>query len=59
MVLLPIAGPSDPLTVDVSDKDLTGLGIKAMRGANLAGVVVVENSDDTSSDLWLETLLTG
>jgi protocatechuate 3,4-dioxygenase beta subunit len=37
---------ADPLTVDVIDKDLTGLEIKAMRGASLAGVVVVENSDD-------------
>jgi protocatechuate 3,4-dioxygenase beta subunit len=37
---------ADPLTVDVIDKYLTGLEIKAMRGASLAGVVVVENSDD-------------
>jgi hypothetical protein len=37
---------ADPLTVDVIDKDLTGLEIKAMRGASLAGVVVVQNSDD-------------
>lgn len=37
---------ADPLTVDVIDKDLTGLELKAMRGASLAGVVVVENSDN-------------
>ena len=37
---------ADPLTVDVIDKDLTGLEIKATRGASLAGVVVVENSDN-------------
>src|SRR6185295_6492508 len=37
---------ADPLTVDVIDKDLTGLEIKATRGASLAGVIVLENSDD-------------
>jgi len=37
---------ADPLIVDVIDKDLTGLEIKATRGASLAGVIVLENSDD-------------
>jgi len=48
---------ADPLTVDVIDKDLTGLEIKAMRGASLAGVVVVENSDDKVAAPKLSDLL--
>jgi len=48
---------ADPLTVDVIDKDLTGLQIKAMRGASLAGVVVVENSDDKVAAPKLSDLL--
>ena len=40
---------ADPLTFDVIDRDLTGLEIKAMRGASLAGVVVVENSDNKAA----------
>lgn len=48
---------ADPLTVDVVDKDLTGLEIKAMRGASLAGVVVVENSDDKVAAPKLSDLL--
>jgi hypothetical protein len=45
------------LTVDVIDKDLTGLEIKAMRGASLAGVVVVQNSDDIVAAPKLSDLL--
>ena len=48
---------ADPLTVDVIDKDLTGLEIKAMRGASLAGVIVVENSDDKVAAPKLSDLL--
>jgi len=48
---------ADPLTVDVIDKDLTGLEIKAMRGASLTGVVVVENSDDKVAAPKLSDLL--
>src|SRR6185369_4741299 len=48
---------ADPLTVDVIDKDLTGLEIKAMRGASLAGVVVMENSDDKVAAPKLSDLL--
>ena len=48
---------ADPLTVDVIDKHLTGLEIKAMRGASLAGVVVVENSDDKVAAPKLSDLL--
>ncbi len=48
---------ADPLTVDVINKDLTGLQIKAMRGASVAGVVVVENSDDKVAAPKLSDLL--
>ena len=48
---------ADPLMVDIIDKDLTGLEIKAMRGASLAGVVVVENSDDKVAAPKLSDLL--
>jgi len=48
---------ADPLTVDVIDKDLTGLELKAMRGASLAGVVVVENSDNKVAAPKLSDLL--
>ena len=48
---------ADPLTVDVIDKDLTGLELKAMRGASLAGVVVVENSDNKVAVPKLSDLL--
>ena len=48
---------ADPLTVDVIDKDLTGLEIKAMRGASLAGVVVVEKSDNKVAAPKLSDLL--
>jgi protocatechuate 3,4-dioxygenase beta subunit len=37
---------ADPLTVDVVDKDLTGLEIKTRKGGSLAGVVVLESSDN-------------
>jgi protocatechuate 3,4-dioxygenase beta subunit len=37
---------ADPLSVDVVDKDLTGVEIKTKRAASLAGVVVLESSDD-------------
>ena len=48
---------ADPLTVDVIDKDLTGLEIKARRGASLAGVIVLENSDDKVAAPKLSDLL--
>ena len=48
---------ADPLTVEVIDKDLTGLQIKAMRGASVAGVIVVENSDDKVAAPKLSDLL--
>lgn len=48
---------ADPLTVDVIDKDLTGLEIKATRGASLAGVIVLENSDDKVAAPKLSDLL--
>ena len=37
---------SDPLTIDVVDKDLTGLEIKTRKGASLQGVVVLESTDN-------------
>jgi len=37
---------SDPLTVDIVDKDLTGLEIKTRRGASLQGIVVLESTDN-------------
>lgn len=37
---------SDPLTIDVVDKDLTGLEIKTRKAGSLAGVVVLEGSDN-------------
>lgn len=37
---------ADPLTIDVVDRDLTGLEIKTRTGASLAGVVVRESTDD-------------
>lgn len=37
---------ADPLTIDVVDKDLTGVEIKTKTGASLQGVVVLENSDE-------------
>ena len=48
---------ADPLIVDVIDKDLTGLEIKATRGASLAGVIVLENSDDKVAAPKLSDLL--
>ena len=44
-------------TVDVVDKDLTGLEIKTRKGASLAGVVVVESSDDKAAAVKLNDLL--
>ncbi len=45
----------DPVTIDVVDKDLTGVEIKTKRGASLQGVVVLESSDDKTklSDLFI------
>jgi protocatechuate 3,4-dioxygenase beta subunit len=40
---------AEPLTVDVVDKDLTGLEIRTKRGASLEGVVVLEGSDDKTA----------
>ncbi len=37
---------ADPLTVEVVDKDVTGLEIKTRRGASVEGVVSLENSDE-------------
>jgi hypothetical protein len=37
---------ADPLIVDVTDKDLTGLEMRTRKGASLEGVVVLESSDD-------------
>jgi len=48
---------ADPLTVDVVDKDLTGLEIKTRKGASLAGVVVLESSDDKAVAVKLNDLL--
>ncbi len=48
---------ADPLIVDVIDKDLTGLEFKATRGASLAGVIVLENSDDKVAAPKLSDLL--
>jgi carboxypeptidase family protein len=44
---------ADPLTVDVVDRDLTGLEIKTRTGASVAGVVVRESSDDKAVALKL------
>jgi len=49
---------SDPLTIDVVDKDLTGLEIKTKHGASLQGVVVLESTDNKTvvanrSDLYI------
>jgi len=57
LIFSPSDWRADALTVDVIDKDLTGLEIKAMRGASLAGVVVVENSDDKVAAPKLSDLL--
>ena len=57
LIFSPSDWRADPLTVDVIDKDLTGLEIKAMRGASLAGVVVVENADDKVAAPKLSDLL--
>ncbi len=57
LIFSPSDWRADPLTVNVIDKDLTGLEIKAMRGASLAGVVVVENSDDKVAAPKLSDLL--
>jgi len=45
----------DPVTIDVVDKDLTGVEIKTKRGASLQGVVVLESSDDKTklNDLFI------
>jgi protocatechuate 3,4-dioxygenase beta subunit len=39
---------ADPVTFDVLDQDVTGLLIKASRGASFAGVVVLEGAKDNS-----------
>jgi protocatechuate 3,4-dioxygenase beta subunit len=46
---------ADPLTVDVVDKDLTGLEIKTRKAGSLAGVVVLKSSDNKAklNDLFV------
>ncbi len=50
---------SDPLAFEVTDRDVTGLEVKARRGATISGAVTVEGSDAPSlvnrlSGEWLE-----
>jgi len=54
---------SDPLTVDVVDKDLTGLEIKTRKGASLQGIVVLESTDNKTiapnrTDLYIFASIT-
>ena len=48
---------ADPLTVDVVDKDVTGLEIKTRRGASLQGVVILESPDDKTVAAKLSDLM--
>ena len=54
---------ADALTVEVVDKDVTGLEIKTRRGASVEGVVVLESSDDKTvapklDDLFISAHIT-
>jgi hypothetical protein len=39
---------SDEVVFDVTDQDVSGLEIRARRGASLSGVVVIEGARDPS-----------
>lgn len=48
---------SDPVPVEISSSDVTGVEIKLLRGASIAGVVVFENQNDPNVQANLPNLL--
>lgn len=48
---------SDPVPVEISSSDVTGVEIKLLRGASIAGVVVFENPNDPNVQANLPNLL--
>jgi protocatechuate 3,4-dioxygenase beta subunit len=47
---------SEPVQFDVSDSDVTGIEIKARRGATINGVAVIENNSDPAVAALLQTV---
>jgi hypothetical protein len=48
---------SDPVPVEITSSDVTGIEIKLLRGASISGVVVFENANDPNVQANLPNLL--
>lgn len=49
----------EPMTFDIVDQDVTGLTVKLIKGANVTGVVVLENEDRVKLSSYKNIYLSG